>query len=924
MHSSLLGRVVFALFLGIGVHVASAGVTVISWGLSCTQSSGLGNAAISVGDSVTWVAGDALPHTVTSGSNGAPNGLFSSGTASDAANYISSASGRAFSFTFTTAGTFPYFCALHSSMVGVITVTAPTTTSTTTSTSTSTTTTTTTAPRSIAQVPALVVENDGDLTVYLRIGKTARVQYVDSSGFLLGAVSQIATFYDLTQAQVVMQNSLNTAVSTLQASINSNYGTLSAAIATTASQGVAAAVQGALQTQAVQANVTSLRASTSTAIAQTQSSASALTLSVNGTLTQLIQASIAAATASLTQTISTKVDVGNLSVINAQVQSVVLGMVAPNASNDLSLQLGGKLTNSPTCSCFDPRTLAALAGTVQSLVNISNVTLACTQQGLTYSPSLGACQYSVALPDCTSRIAALNSNARSTCGLTPGSTKLGATCLATCNQGYSGGSTAVYTCNASGIWAGALACPADACGALTAPTNGNVAGTSGTTGTVQTYTCNAGYYLVGAAATTCLGAGGGWSAPAPSCYALCPTLSAPTNGAVVLPSSLTVSRTATYSCLSNFVLDGTPETVCLESGAWSQSPPLCTPRCPVSVPGNGTVVAPSKVLTGSVLQFSCNQGYSVLGSRTTVCKSDGSWSDAFATCPPLPCPTLPALTFGNVLPSLDGVTLDVRQFGCNSGYLLVGSPTATCTVFSVWTAAPTCSLASCPANAGGAPACACNRGYAGTPVFSSSSGWSGTCSLAACPTNAGSAPNCACNSGYFGTLSFSGGVWSGTCTLGCTPSGSRAPFNTLLRSNVSNICTYIGSVSTGAPCSADIPNFGSSTSVIFNTNFQSITCSGSPTCISRVAIGTYSSTCCCVGYFDIYSDTGLMLGTINTASPVRSCYSSAMSAQAGCFIAFSPVLTSFIVIVGRSGTGILSSCCGGTAPDSTVTAVSAW
>ncbi len=36
-------------------------------------------------------------------------------------------------------------------------------------------------------------------------------------------------------------------------------------------------------------------------------------------------------------------------------------------------------------------------------------------------------------------------------------------------------------------------------------------------------------------------------------------------------------------------------------------------------------------------------------------------------------------------------------------------------------------------------------------------------SVVACPANAAGAPNCACNSGYSGSLSFSGGVWSGSC-----------------------------------------------------------------------------------------------------------------------------------------------------------------
>ena len=48
-------------------------------------------------------------------------------------------------------------------------------------------------------------------------------------------------------------------------------------------------------------------------------------------------------------------------------------------------------------------------------------------------------------------------------------------------------------------------------------------------------------------------------------------------------------------------------------------------------------------------------------------------------------------------------------------------------------------------------------------------GWACTgqpsgCSLAACPANASGAPNCACNSGYTGTLTWNGSSWDGVCT----------------------------------------------------------------------------------------------------------------------------------------------------------------
>ena len=61
---------------------------------------------VAKGTVVTWTNSDSTPHTVTSGANRTKDGKFDkqlSGGAED-------------TFTFDTAGTFEYFCSLHSSM----------------------------------------------------------------------------------------------------------------------------------------------------------------------------------------------------------------------------------------------------------------------------------------------------------------------------------------------------------------------------------------------------------------------------------------------------------------------------------------------------------------------------------------------------------------------------------------------------------------------------------------------------------------------------------------------------------------------------------------------------------------------------------------------------------------------------------------
>ncbi len=69
---------------------------------------------VAKGTTVTWVNMDFVQHTVTSGSEAAPTGLFDSHELGHM---------QAFSYTFNTPGTYAYYCDLHANMAATITVT---------------------------------------------------------------------------------------------------------------------------------------------------------------------------------------------------------------------------------------------------------------------------------------------------------------------------------------------------------------------------------------------------------------------------------------------------------------------------------------------------------------------------------------------------------------------------------------------------------------------------------------------------------------------------------------------------------------------------------------------------------------------------------------------------------------------------------
>jgi plastocyanin len=80
---------------------------------------------VSAGDTVTWVNGESITHTITSGTfsdvdettglrgSEAPDGLFDERLGEE---------GGTFSYTFETAGTYPYFCDIHDGMNAAVVV----------------------------------------------------------------------------------------------------------------------------------------------------------------------------------------------------------------------------------------------------------------------------------------------------------------------------------------------------------------------------------------------------------------------------------------------------------------------------------------------------------------------------------------------------------------------------------------------------------------------------------------------------------------------------------------------------------------------------------------------------------------------------------------------------------------------------------
>ena len=217
--------------------------------------------------------------------------------------------------------------------------------------------------------------------------------------------------------------------------------------------------------------------------------------------------------------------------------------------------------------------------------------------------------------------------------------------------------------------------------------------------------CNFGYRISGSNSSVCL-SNGHWSSPIGSCIrATCPLPHQPDNGQMVRTAEPSRAffepikgESLRFQCDHDYRLIGVPEIRCLESGQWSDAPPVCElVKCatPPKVE-NGFVAANGNYQVGTSVMVTCNSGYKINGSPIVTCQGDGFWGD-FPSCVNIFCSVPPPIDNGRVLydSNMGG---GKAQYRCNKGYRLVGPSTLTCQSSGSWSPAerPQCEEVTCP------------------------------------------------------------------------------------------------------------------------------------------------------------------------------------------------------------------------------------
>uniref|UniRef100_A0A8D2L0D4 CUB and Sushi multiple domains 2 n=1 Tax=Varanus komodoensis TaxID=61221 RepID=A0A8D2L0D4_VARKO len=215
--------------------------------------------------------------------------------------------------------------------------------------------------------------------------------------------------------------------------------------------------------------------------------------------------------------------------------------------------------------------------------------------------------------------------------------------------------------------------------------------------------CDPGYYYIGHRVIRCQ-ASGKWSIgePVPTCRIIsCGDLPVPSNGNRI-GTLTTYGATAIFSCNTGYTLVGSRVRECMANGLWSGLEVTCLGDNQLL---SGHCGEPGPIVNGQIngdnfnyrgsVVYQCNPGFRLIGMSVRICQQDHRWSGRTPVCVPITC--------GHPGNPANGLTQgnqfnlnDVAKFVCNTGYRLEGAARSQCLANGQWsTALPICRIVNC-------------------------------------------------------------------------------------------------------------------------------------------------------------------------------------------------------------------------------------
>ncbi|AWP21874.1 putative CUB and sushi domain-containing protein 2 [Scophthalmus maximus] len=284
---------------------------------------------------------------------------------------------------------------------------------------------------------------------------------------------------------------------------------------------------------------------------------------------------------------------------------------------------------------------------------------------------------------------------------------LGARATYQCNPGFrlAGQVTTSVVCQEAGRWSPIEAPPR--CIPVTCPDIGHSAvehgrwrliyGTQNHYDAIMMLICDPGYYYRGQRVIRCQ-ANSTWNYPDPRpvCGIIsCGDLGTPPNGNKI--GTLTVyGATAIFSCNTGYTLVGSRVRECMSNGLWSGTQVQCLAgHCGTPEPiVNGQIIGENYNYRGSVV-YQCNPGFRLIGVSVRICEQDHRWSGRTPVCVPITCGHPGNPTFGMTQGNQFNLN-DVVRFVCNTGYALQGAVESACQANGQWSnSLPRCKIVNC-------------------------------------------------------------------------------------------------------------------------------------------------------------------------------------------------------------------------------------
>ncbi|XP_063877551.1 sushi, von Willebrand factor type A, EGF and pentraxin domain-containing protein 1-like isoform X4 [Scylla paramamosain] len=271
-----------------------------------------------------------------------------------------------------------------------------------------------------------------------------------------------------------------------------------------------------------------------------------------------------------------------------------------------------------------------------------------------------------------------------------------------CDEGHVLRGNSVRVCQANATWSHSFTrCDILNCTVLEAPTNAVIDVTGVSFGSYANVRCIPGFRAVGETTLLC-DATGHWNKELPYCDPVkCPPAPKPLHATYKSSESeFTAFTTLSYECEEGYTTSSWSTVLtCSSDGEWTGEVIQCNPV----VCGNpGTLphgyISGTDYTFGKEVQFSCMEGYRLLGAPSAECQADGTWSNYATSCLKVTCPEPEQIQFGNlVADNVDSSYGTSVTYQCNAGYILKGQSNRVCGADGVWMGgSPTCQPVTCP------------------------------------------------------------------------------------------------------------------------------------------------------------------------------------------------------------------------------------